>query len=90
MLREKLGSARDALNMAYIKLVCKLDEIRRDEDAMEVIQVVMIIAIGVIALVAIWAAVNGLLSDIWKKITGATDEIGKAEGGLKVTYEPGS
>jgi Flp pilus assembly pilin Flp len=71
MLRKKLGKVRDALDMAYIKIRCKINEIRRDEEAMEVIQVVMIIAIGVIAIVAIWAGVNGLLKDIWNKITNA-------------------
>ncbi|MDR2357390.1 MAG: hypothetical protein LBD92_04830 [Oscillospiraceae bacterium] len=75
MLHEKLGSARDTLTAAYIKTVRKINEIRRDEDAMEVIQVVMIIAVGVLAIAAVWAGVNGLLEDIWRKITGAAEDM---------------
>jgi hypothetical protein len=64
--------------MAYFNAICKINEIRRSEDAMEVIQVVMLIAVGVLAIVAVWAGINGFLEDIWAKITGsgATSQTG--------------
>ena len=71
---KKLGVLCDALMLAVITAQSKTREIKReireDEHAMEVIQVVMIIAVGVIAIAAIWAGVNGLLKYWWDAILG--------------------
>jgi hypothetical protein len=75
MLYEKFFRLTDRLGMFLIKAHCKADEIKRDENAMEVIQVVMLIAVGVLAIVAVWAGVNGFLTDIWEIITGGQDRI---------------
>jgi len=71
MLRIKLGKFLDSLTMLYIGANRKINEIKEDEDAMEIIQVVMIIAVGVLAIVAVWAGINGFLEDLWDKITGS-------------------
>ena len=71
---KKLGGLCDALSLTAIAAQSKAREIKReireDEHAMEVIQVVMIIAVGVIAIAAIWAGVNGLLKYWWDAILG--------------------
>ena len=51
-------------------------EIKNDENAMEVIQVVMLIAVGVLAIAAVWAGVNGLLEQWWGQITGSSGGAG--------------
>ena len=68
---KKLGSLCDALLLAVIAAQSRAREIKSDEQAMEVIQVVMLIAVGVIAIAAIWAGVNGLLREWWAAIMGA-------------------
>jgi hypothetical protein len=57
--------------MLHRKLTELFVGLKGDENAMEVIQVVMLIAVGVLAIVAIWAGVNGLLEEWWGIITGA-------------------
>lgn len=74
MLREKLGKLGDALTMLHIGLTGKAREIKEDENAMEVVQVVMLLAVGVIAIAAVWAGVNGLLGEIWGWVTGSASK----------------
>ncbi|MDR2904221.1 MAG: hypothetical protein LBU77_06920 [Clostridiales bacterium] len=64
-----LKKLNDYMVMGYIKAMSKVDEIKEDENAMEVIQVVMIMAIGVIAVAAIWLGTNRLLEGWWGDIT---------------------
>ena len=71
MLKNKLRKLFDSLEAVCIGARCKTVELKNDEKAMEVIQVVMLIAVGVLAIVAVWAGVNGLLKDWWDMITGA-------------------
>ncbi|MDR1131007.1 MAG: hypothetical protein LBL15_01125 [Oscillospiraceae bacterium] len=70
MLGKKLRTLRDSLAMMYVGTNRKIREIKEDENAMEVIQVVMLIAVGVLAITAVWAGVNGLLEEWWTIITG--------------------
>ena len=70
MLRNKIKKLNDSFTALCIGVKCKIEGLKNDEDAMEVIQVVMIIAVGVIAIAAVWAGVNGLLKTWWEKITG--------------------
>ena len=72
MLRKKLTQLYDSLTMGMIKARAAWSEIKEDERAMEVIQVVMLIAVGVLAIYAVWAGVNGLLEKWWGQITGAS------------------
>ena len=72
MLREKTGKLWDGLATLYTMLSFKAREIKEDESAMEVIQVVMLVAVGVIAIAAVWAGVNGLLATWWEAITNAS------------------
>ena len=74
MFRNKLGVLQDSLTMLWIKV----RGIKEDEEAMEVIQVVMLIAVGVLAIVAIWAGINGFLEQMWQRIigSGATTQSG--------------
>ena len=68
---EKSRTLRDFLTMLFIRVDDKVADFKKDEDAMEVIQVVMLVAVGVLAIAAVWAGVNGLLEDWWEQITGA-------------------
>ena len=69
MLKEKLGRLYDSVMVATLRARLAWGEVKEGEDAMEVIQVVMLIAVGVIAIAAVWAGVNGLLKDWWEAIT---------------------
>ena len=71
MLRNALGKLWDSLLIPFVKADRAVRELKEDENAMEVIQVVMLIAVGVLAIVAIWAGVNGLLEEFWDMIMGA-------------------
>ena len=72
MPREILSNLHNSLTMMMIRVHATWSEIRADEEAMEVIQVVMLIAVGVLAIAAVWAGVNGLLEQWWTMITGAS------------------
>jgi hypothetical protein len=63
---------RDSFTTVCIGAQREANEIKNDENAMEVIQVVMLIAVGVLAIAAVWAGVNGLLEQWWEQITGAS------------------
>jgi hypothetical protein len=70
MKKRILSSLYDSLAMAPVRLRLAWSDIKEDEEAMEVIQVVMLIAVGVIAIAAVWAGVNGLLKTWWDAILG--------------------
>jgi len=70
MLREKVRKLQDSLLLLFIKTKSKVMELREDENAMEVIQVVILIAVGVIIILAVWAAIDGLLQEWWDIIRG--------------------
>ena len=72
MPKETLRNLHHSLTMMMIRVRIRWSELKTDEDAMEVIQVVMLIAVGVIAIAAVWAGVNGLLEKWWAMITGAS------------------
>ena len=69
MLKEKIKAMGSKITEAYVTAHCKVNAIKEDENAMEVIQVVMLIAVGVIAIAAVWAGINGLLKQWWDTIT---------------------
>ena len=72
MVKEKLGKLYETLTASAIRTKTTLDGIKEDERAMEIIQVVMLIAVGVIAIAAVWTATNGLLATWWAAITAAS------------------
>ena len=69
-MKGMLKKMRESMKDVCVKSHCKKEEFKADENAMEVIQVVMIIAVGVIAIAAVWAGVNGLLAQWWEQIVG--------------------
>jgi len=44
-------------------------DIKNDESGMEIVQVVLLILVGVLAIVAIWGVLDGWLGDLWDRIT---------------------
>jgi hypothetical protein len=84
MLREKLGNMYDFLKVTVAKAIMAKNELKENEKAMEVIQVVMLVAVGVIAIAAVWSGVNGLLEKWWGMITGASG----SKGGPNTTVTP--
>ena len=76
MKREKLRNLYDSVMGMAIRVHARWIEIKEDEKAMEVIQVVMLIAVGVIAIAAIWLGVNGLLKKWWDLILEHSDSPG--------------
>ena len=70
MLKKMMRKLQDTLLTMSINGKLAVDELKNDESAMEVIQVVMLIAVGVLAIAAIWAGVNGLLEEWWNIIIG--------------------
>ena len=77
MLRKTFNNLNSSVSLKAVKARLWWGELKADENAMEVIQVVMLIAVGVIAIAAIWAGINGLLEDWWGMIIGSS----KGEGG---------
>ena len=71
MTHKKVKKLLDLFAVAYIAANLKSKELKDNEDAMEVIQVVMLIAVGVLAITAVWAGINGYLEQLWGLITGA-------------------
>ena len=76
MLRSKVAKLWDAMTSLCIKAHSEINEFKQNEAGMEVIQVVMLIAVGVLAIAAVWAGINGLLEQWWDMITGASSSPG--------------
>ena len=72
MLRKKLELVKDTMNMTYIKATngakAAARGLKEDVSGMEIIQVVMIIAIGVLAVAAVWVVLGDLIGELWKQI----------------------
>ena len=79
MLRKGLAVLGDAAMMAYVVVRTKIStvarEIKEDVSGMEIIQVVMIIAIGVIAVSAVWVVLGDLIKQLWTQVTNASGNI---------------
>ena len=79
MLRKGMEVISDATTMAYVAIRTKIRttarEIKEDVSGMEIIQVVMIIAIGVIAVSAVWVVLGDLIKDLWEQVTNASGTI---------------
>jgi len=76
MQYKKLKTLWESLTTICIGAKYKVNVLTNDDDAMEVIQVVMLIAVGVLAIAAVWAGVNGLLEKWWGIITGVSSQGG--------------
>lgn len=50
-------------------------ELKKDEGAMEVVQVVLLVLVAVLAVVLIWGFLSGWLQDLFDIITGKAGEI---------------
>ena len=72
MLRKMLEKLNDASTMLAVRAQTTWSELKSDEKGMEVIQVVMLIAVGVLAIGALWAGINGLLTKWWNQIIGVS------------------
>ena len=74
MLSKKMAVFGDAITMAYIKMCTKAGaaarELKDDVSGMEIIQVVMIIAIGVVSVAAVWAVLGPFIQKLWTQISG--------------------
>ena len=69
-----MGKIIIALTMLFLKAKSKMDELKNDVSGMEVIQVVILVAVGVILIAALIALIGPLLADWWEAITeGAGD-----------------
>ena len=71
MFQKTIEKLRKTITSLCTNISHVLRKVKGDENAMEVIQVVMLIAVGVLAIVAVWAGINGLLEKWWGMITGA-------------------
>ena len=70
---------RQKLNMLLIMISAKLRnsayDFKKDEQGLEVVQVVLIVLIGVLLIAALWAVLSGWLQELWAQITDAGDSI---------------
>ena len=64
-----------AMLKGYLKTKFFIEDLRKDEKGMEIVQVVLLILVGVLAIVLIWGLLQGWLVELWDRITGAADEI---------------
>ena len=74
MLKGKREAMQDLTTMAYVKVKTWISAtargLKEDVSGMEIIQVVMIIAMGILAVVAVYAALGDLLKNLWAQISG--------------------
>ena len=70
-----LAKIKLAMLKGYLKTKLVIEDLRNDESGMEIVQVVLLILVGVLAIVLIWGLLEGWLIDLWGRITGAADEI---------------
>ena len=73
MKKGMISRLYDSLALMVIRTRMAVSDLRENEEAMEVIQVVMLIAVGVLAIAAVWAGVNGLLEKWWTLITNPSN-----------------
>ena len=70
-----IKKAKNALLMGYLKTVSFFNDLRKDEGGMEIVQVVLLILVGVLAIVLIWGLLQGWLIELWQKIIGKAEEL---------------
>ncbi|MDR0935114.1 MAG: hypothetical protein LBM98_00360 [Oscillospiraceae bacterium] len=68
-----ISKLQDKALMAYILVKGFISDFKKNEQGMEIVQVVLLILVGVLAIVAIWGALSGWLQELWTKITTGTD-----------------
>ena len=57
--------------MAYLAVTGFINDLRNDERGLSGVAVaVLLILIAVLAIILIWGALNGWLTDLWDRITG--------------------
>ena len=66
---------QNAMLLGYMKSKSFIEDLRKDERGMEIVQVVLIILVGVLAIVLIWGLLQGWLQDLWSQITGTAGDI---------------
>jgi hypothetical protein len=64
-----------AVLTAVIGLKCFFSNLKNDERGMEVVQVVMLILVGVLAITMVWGLLSGWLNDLWVIIIGKGSEV---------------
>jgi len=64
-----MGKILTLMTMLYLSAKCKMAELKNDVSGMEVIQVVILVAVGVILVGALIALIGPLLKDWWDAIT---------------------
>jgi len=79
MLKKKAAAMYDAMTLAFIAAKNKVGAISRelkdDVGGMEIIQVVMIIAISVLAVAGVWVFLKDLIIELWQNITGTSTNL---------------
>lgn len=51
-----------------------IEDLRKDESGLEVVQVVLIILVGVLLIGALWAVLGDWLGNLWAQIMGETGD----------------
>ena len=56
----------------YLKIKSFFTDLQKDERAMEIVQVVLLVLVGVLLILALWAVMSGWLANLWERITGTS------------------
>ena len=79
MLKKKVEAMADAITLALIavknKAATTARELKADASGMEIIQVVMIVAISVLAVAGVWVFMKDLIIQLWQNITGTSTNL---------------
>jgi hypothetical protein len=68
-----IGKFNGAAMTAYVWFKGLLSDLKKDERAMEIVQVVLLILVGVLAITMINGLLTGWLQELWITITGVAD-----------------
>ena len=58
-----------------------VDDFKKDESGLEVVQVVLIVLVGVLLIGALWAVLGGWLGNLWDQIIGETGDWDRPDWG---------
>ena len=70
-----MAKIKMAMLLGSLKAKSFFNDLRKDERGMEIVQVVLLILVGVLAIVLIWGLLQGWLIDLWNQIIGKASEI---------------
>jgi Flp pilus assembly pilin Flp len=64
------------MTLGYIKIKSFIADFRKDERAMEIVQVVLLVLVGLLLILALWGALSGWLQAMWERVTGGFTDSG--------------